>query len=277
MKGKMKGVLFTACLTLLALVVLSASFLMHQQGMENAGVILKLAPFDRISDEFSSAESGIRGILNAAGISVSVEGNTATISEPLPNPNAYAFDSNINDWEQFIEGSSRFLLDVNMSGLNETLPICISGARYYHYPVFGSNITRITNASGIANYSLNISVDISGSISMIWDKTEAGPNNFRIAASTDTGSASSEQNLDFSKSSRLSVSVLGPETYNITVAIGDASDPGFLSIENEYYLYTYITTGMTFSTIPLVYFPEQSINITGSQYNISRVSPIKIA
>jgi len=270
----MKGILFTACLTILALVVLTASFMFYQQGIEEQGTTARFALFDRIADEFSAAENGFREILEACEVNISVNGNTVTISEPLPNPNSDDFSVNIESWKTFVEDNSDFSTTVDLSGLGDELPIYFNGIRYYH-PSFGGNIIRITNASEVTAYSVSLQVNTDGNIDVTED-TEPGSNSFELSITTNTDSYYNSWSLDFSRGSDLDIIIENGDTYEISVTVGSVSDYGWLNIDNTGSVDMDITTAVTLSTKPAVMLSEQSINITESQYNISRVSSVKI-
>ncbi len=275
----MRGVLFTACLTILALVVLTASFLFHQQGMEEQGSMARLALFDRMADEFTAAEKGLREIINSSGISginISAEGFTVSITEPLPNPNSVQLEGNASNWKEFVENTSDFSLSVDISDINDKLSMYINGAEYVHWPSFGGNNIRVYGAGDVQGYSVLLQINEDGNI--IVDEpviTPPTPHFFNLSITTNTDSYSGDWNLRLDKGHNFGIEINNGQ-YEISITVGSGPDDHWLKIDNQNQADMIVTTSVTLDQEPTVMFFEQSINITESQYNISRVSSVGI-
>jgi hypothetical protein len=268
----MKGILFTACLTILALVVLTASFLFYQQSIKEQENTIRLAVFDRMVDEFVSTENGYKDILRFSNVSITIENNTVSFSEPIPYPHPEIFNNSMENWKAFVEANSDFDLILDITGM-EVLPFNINGARYYHHQDFGDNKIIIENGSSIIAYSIGLSTNISGTIDAQWNTFESGLNAFNITVETDTDSYSNITSLNFTKGSLLQIDITNGQTYNIDISIGKGVDPGYLRIDDTNQLPLNCTINITLDH-DIDMSSESGLNITDTFYNINRFSSL---
>lgn len=270
----MRGVLFTACLTILALVVLTTSFLFHQQGMEEQGSIARLALFDRMADEVAAVENGFKEILKTAGLEISIEGNVVSISEPMPNPNFDNFNDYEINWKDFVENNSDFSLTLEGDfTADPSLIIQPGGIEYTHTGALGGDTIEVWNTSSIIAYVIDITIDINEDVSTGWSPLHIGTDiNFTIYIHANNEIFISEL-IDSNQISTLVIHIPGKAP--IQVKVGKPAD---IRIGGAGEVNATVVTSMTINTtetLSIALF-EQSINITESQYNISRVSPVGI-
>lgn len=271
----MRGVLFTACLTILALVVLTTSFLFHQQGIEEQGSIGRLALFDRMADEFAAAENGFKEVLKIIGINISIEENVVNISEPLSNSNFDDFNDYAKNWRDFVEGNSDFSLTLE-GDFDEDLSLIIqpSGIEYTHGTALGGDTIEVLNTSSITAHVIDITIDINENVSTGWSPLHEGEDiNVTIYIHANNEIVINET-IDSDKESTLVIHI--PGEVPIQVKVGKDAD---LRIGSAGDVNATVVMSMTVNTTETLYITllEQSINITESQYNISRVSTVGIA
>lgn len=268
----MKGILFTACLTILALVVLTASFIFHLQGIKEQENVARLAVFDRMLDEFVSTENGYKNILKFSNVSITIENNTVSFSEPLPYPHPEIFNSSLENWKEFVEANSDFDLILDITGIG-ALPFNINGAKYYHHRDFGDNKIIIENASSVIAYSIKLTTNISGAITAQWTSHISGPNAFNITVETTNDSYFNATWLNFTRGSTLEIDITDGQHYDINIQIGKGSDYGYLSVVDDDLLPLNCTINVTLDyEIDMSSAP--GLNITDSLYNINRFSPL---
>ncbi len=273
----MKGMFFTLGITLMALVLLTLVVLVNHSVTESQPAVSEMVIFNRMQDEIEYTSRELISIVNLFNITVSVDGNTVSIQEDLPFPNVGRFQTNMQDWKTFTETNSNFNLDLDVTDISNTLPLVINDqVEYRHTNGLSGNKIEVGNASLVESYSIEILVQGDGNVTFGWNEIESGDQNFTLTVKTNNQTNSTSQSLDFSKGSELDVEIGGSE---INIGIGKGSDAGFLKVDNEDQLTLTLTTNITLNTAGdvKVSFPDSIINISSSQYNISRVTTARVA
>ncbi len=277
----MKGFLLGSALILLSLSVLGLAIVTTQADRQRNSDMLRLSVFDRIGDEFAATENGYRTIVSEF-INLTIKDGNVTFSDTLSDSSASNMANALNNFSNFVETNSGFSIRLNATGITNELPFTIqpSGILYNHPDGFGGKTIEVTNAQQVTGYSIAIMLNRTGATPVEWRK---GPYNDSagIAVSIVTGGLTGN---DFSfsgilsrtQTSKLRIKIPGEDMF---VNIGDNSEPGKLTIENEDedILVFVNTTIMTDSADAFVAFPVSSINITAEEYNISRVAPVRVS
>ncbi len=271
----MKGLLFSASVTILGLSLLAFVILISNSGYQDQGAVSRFVVFNRMQDEVEYVSRELVSIINIFNITVSVSGNTVSISEDNPFPNRNRFEILMDDWKSFTESNSDFSLIVDVDDIKSRLPLTINDqVQYTHTNGVSGNKITVENASLVANYSVFILVKAAGSVNFNWGSTNPGNQNFTLTVKTNTNQNTTSKNLDFSKGNDLEVSVGSSE---IEISVGKGSDTGFFKMDNTDQLPITLITNITLNTTGevKVTLPTGIINITSSLYNISRVATPK--
>ncbi|MBI2076076.1 MAG: hypothetical protein HYT72_02395 [Candidatus Aenigmarchaeota archaeon] len=272
---KMKGMFFSVIVLLLSLTLLGFTFLLFRSNFESSASVLRMGVTDRIIDEIKSYENGLHTILDKA-VNVRTTSNAVVFIEDLPNSNAKSFPENINSFKNFAEARSDFFLRLNIAP-NLGLRMMPSQAIYYHPRGFGNETIEVTNASTVARYSINITINRTGATPVSWNTTNEDPNGiaFDVTVGGLTGTDFTDsKNLSRTSASRLSIKVPGG---NIEIYIG-GSENSRLVINNTNSIVAFVKTSVFFSqSSNYVTLNDQSINITAGEYNISRIDAVRVA
>ena len=276
----MKGFLFGSALILLSLVVLGLSITMSAESARRNSDVLRLSVFDRIDDEIKATSNGYRDILNNF-IKISIRGNNVTFSETLKDTSASNFFTFASNFKTFVETNSSFKIKIDLTGITNKLPLRVKpvNALYDHPRDFGDNRLEITNAQQITGYNITIFLNKTGATPVEWDAGPVNdPNGMTINIKT---GALSGNDLTFSGTlSRTVVSelVIKFPGSNMIIEIGNEDVPGRLRITNNNPITALVNTTLTINATNLyVAFPDQSINITAGEYNISKVDAVRVA
>lgn len=275
----LKGILFGSGLILLSLALLSLSFLMFKTSVQSSMDTSRMAVIDRIKDEISSVENAYSVIL-ARYVNATARGNNISFLETLPEGASGGFFTEISRFETFARNNSDFVLEINMSpGTN--LPLSLPrGVIYTHERGFGGNTTGVQSASSVTSYTVNVTVNRTGAPDLFWLSISEVTNGvrFSIEAKGLTGTTRYDTRiLSKNSQSELIIDVPGT-TADPRIFVGNASDPGGLKIHNNGTdaLFLNITVEINATEALFVSFPQQTINITSGEYNISRTSAIRI-
>lgn len=274
-----KGVLFSAGLILLSLTLLSLSFLLFTTNMESSSDTARMAVADRINDEARSIENTYSDILSRH-VNVTINRNNVSFSETLPEGASSNFFTAISRFKTFAENNSEFPVDLTTYLLQNRMPLTVTptGITYTHENDFGGNETRIANASSVTSYTLNITMNKTGTINLRWItlNEDAGGTRFSVEAKGLTGTS----RYDSRVLSKTSVSELQLETGGTQpqIFVGSADDPGMLRVVNgnDDAMFLNITLAVNASKAVSVKFQKESINITSEEYNITMTSAISI-
>ncbi len=274
-----KGVLFSAGLILLSLTLLSLSFLLFTSGKESSSDTARMAVADRINDEARSIENAYSAILSRH-VNVAINGNNVSFSETLPEGASDDFFTSISRFETFATNNSEFSVALNTSLLQNRLTLAVipGGITYTHGNNFGGNETRIANASAVTSYTLNITMNRTGTINLRWItlNEDAGGVRFSVEVRGLTGTSKYASRI----LSRTSISELQLETGGTQpqIFIGNADDAGMLRVVNgnDDAMFLNITLSLSGNKAVSVEFQKESINITSEEYNITRTSAISI-
>lgn len=275
----LKGILFGSGLILLSLALLSVSFLMFKTSVQSSMDTSRMAVIDRIKDEISSVENAYSVIL-ARYVNATARGNNISFLETLPEGASGGFFTEISRFETFARNNSDFVLGLNLSpGTN--LPLSLpKGVIYTHERGFGGNMTGVQSASSVTSYIVNVTVNRTGAPDLSWLSISEAANGvrFSIEAKGLTGVTRYDTRiLSKNVQSVLLIDVPGT-TADPRIFVGNASDPGGLKIHNNGTdaLFLNVTVEINVTEALFVSFPQQTINITSEEYNISRTSAIRI-
>ena len=271
----MKGVFFTAGLLLLALAVLSASLLIYQSRHNQLSDLTRMIAYQTMGDEVTAISGGFKSITGSA-VAIQVNGNVVSFEEGLPNANAAAFSSAADFWKDFVWQNSGFDLTLNTTDAKTKLPLIIQPDRatYTHPNNLGGNSIAVTSASNVTGYVLDLTLPGGADAGASWTTLNAGSLGFTIYIHAQNQLTES-RTLNPALASTLAITQ-GANT--ITIQIGSPSDSGALLVSNPGGIGTTLRTSITLSTSDMLYvtLPEQSINIKESQYNISRLSALRV-
>ena len=276
----LKGILFGSGLILLSLALLSLSFLLFKTSVQSSTDISRMAVIDRIKDEISSVENGYSVIL-ARYVNATARGNNISFLETLPEGASGGFFTEISRFETFAQNNSDFAIVLNLSSLGTNLPLSLpKGVIYTHERGFGGNVTDVQSASAVVSYIVNVTVNRTGAPDLSWLSVNEVTNGvrFSIEAKGLTGTTRYDSRiLSKNAQSELIIDVPGT-TADPRIFVGNASDPSGLKIHNNGTdaLFLNITVGINTTEALFVSFPQQTINITSGEYNISRTSAIRI-
>ncbi len=135
--AKIKGMLFTLVLTILATIVLSFAIISFHNVEKSRIQMAELSSIDRLYNLDNSIQTGFSKIFhNKSGISVSINETTVTFEERLPNQNP-TFNNKITSYEDYIE-SNYENIEIDTSSLINELPLVIMP----HNITFSHNIQR---------------------------------------------------------------------------------------------------------------------------------------
>lgn len=276
----MKAILFSISVVILGLALLSTVILISRSGFQEQNIVSRVVVFNRMQDEIEYVSRELISIINIFNITVSVNGNTVSITEDNPFPNRERFEILMDNWKEFTESNSDFNLTVNVDDIKNTLPLKINDQVEYRHTngVSGVKIT-VENASLVANYTVLIIVKQNGNITFDWGSTNPGNQNFTLTVKTNDKINTTSKKLDFSKGNELDVNIktLAGGTKTIDIGIGKGTDTGFFKMDNQDKLNITLVTNITLNTGDVkVTLPDSIINITSSLYNISRVTTVKV-
>lgn len=275
----MKGFLFGSVLMLLSLGALALSVVVSDSQRDFDAA--KLSVFDRVDDELKAANNGYKGILGKF-VKIRAIGNNVTFSETLPDTSASDFFVFVGDFTAFVEANATFKIDVNLSSINDTLPLVIrpASAVYHHPDGFGDNILEVISASQVTGYNVTVLLNKTGSTPVEW---EQGPVNDPqgMAVYIQTGGLTGHDfvysgTLSRTQLSKLKLKVPGQDMF---IEIGNDTVPGRARVISD----NQTTTALVNTTVtvgmnsPFVTFPGSSINITAGEYNISRIAAVRVA
>ena len=277
----MKGFLFGSALILMSLVVLGLSITMSTESSKRNSDMLRLSIFDRIDDEIKATNNGYRDILNNF-IKISIQGNNATFSETLKDTSASNFFTFANNFKTFVEKNSSFNIKMDLTGVTNKLPLRIKPVNVlYDHPLdFGDKRIEVTNAQQITGYNITIFLNKTGATPVEWEEGPANDaNGLRVNIVTGglTGNDFSfSGTLSRTELSELRIKLPGADTI---IRIGNEDVPGRLRITNDNTATAVLvnTTITVNATNLYVAFPDQSINITAGEYNISKVDAVRVA
>ncbi len=276
----MKGIVLGAGLILLSLTLLSMVFVLSEADTKLSAELSRRHVFDRINDEIKATENGYAEILGKV-IQITKSNNTVTFNESLPNGDSAGFVANVNNFKVFAENHSKFKTIITLGAVTTDLPLTVRPAHvlYSHPRGFGNDRIEVTNAQKVLRYSIDILVNRTGANPVEWDEgpeVDANGVGFSIVVRGLTGTDFTySDNLSRTEKSRLEIKIPGADP---VIEIGGEDDTGMLRITNGNPAVLFVTTNMTMNTTELVsvHFPEKSINITASEYNISRVEAIRV-
>jgi len=277
----MKGFLFGSALILLGLVVLGLSVTMSAESVKRNADLLKLSVFDRLDDEIKATQNGYRELLSYF-IKIKVHGNNVTFSETLKDTSASDFFTFASNFKTFVEKNSSFDIKIDLTGITNKLPLRIKPIDIlYNHPLdFGDKRIEVTNVQNVVGYNITVLLNKTGATPVEWDE---GPvNDFTgLRVSIVTGGHTGNDftfsgNLSRTELSKLRIKVPGED---MTVEIGDVNVPGRLRITNDNTATAaFVNTTITVNATNLyVGFPDQTINITAEEYNISKIDLVRIA
>lgn len=274
---EMKGVFFSVIILLLSLTLMGFTFLLFEFGIESSSDTLRMGTAERINDEIKAAENGFQKIV-AKAVEITPAGKSVVFFESLPNGDANGLSGNINSFASFVSNKSSFDMKFNISLTDNTaLRIKPSETVYTHPNGFGNNTILITDASAVTRYSLNITLNRTGATPVSWNTTNEDPDGvgFDIIVGGLTGTDFMDsKNLSRSSASRLSVKVPGG---NLEIYVG-GTDNSRLLIDNTNSIVAFVKTGVFFNrSSNYVAFNDQSINITATEYSISRVAAVRVS
>lgn len=273
---KMKGVLFTAGLMLLALAVLSASFIVYQGRHSQLSDLTRMVAYQAIGDEVTAVSSGFSDIVSSV-IAVSVNGNMISFEEGLPNANAAAFSSAVDFWKGFAWQNSGFDLALNLTDANAKLPLAIQPdkATYTHPSGFGGSSIAVTSARNVTGYALDLTLPSGADASASWTTLNAGSGLAFTIHVHAQNQITESQTLNPALASTLAITQ-GANT--ITIQAGSPTDRGALLVSNPGGIGAVLRTGVMLSAGEMLHvtLPDQSINIKDNQYNISRLSALRV-
>lgn len=274
---KMKGMFFSVIVLLLSVTLLGFTFLLFRSNSEISASVLRMGVSDRVMDEIKSYENGFHTILDKA-VNVRTTSNAVVFTEDLPNSNANSFWENTNNFKNFVEARSDFLLRLNISLTpNLQLRMMPSNAIYYHPRGFGNETIAVTDATAVTRYSVNITINRTGATPVSWNTTNEDSSGvaFDVTVGGLTGTDFTDsKNLSRASASRLSIKVPGG---NIEIYVGGSENSG-LVINNTNSIVAFVKTSVFFNQgSNYVTFNAQSINITAGEYNISKVDAVRVA
>jgi|GEM_PF-1992784 len=276
----MRGFLFTIAMVSAAAVVMGLAFFVmqssHMEQIDTASLVM----FDRIRNDALWIENGFRDIVRAAGINVSVENRTITVSEPMPNTNAQNLTANLDNWKSFAEAKAGFQASLAVQDVKDYLALSFkpSLATYTHPNGPGGDTIRVDSNGQASNYSIDLDIDVSEEIDLSWSSIDDNPPNlgFRIRVHNTTDTIEDAQFLDTEGTSTLSVSM---DSGTITIDIGDAVNRGRLDISNPSSLNAMVETNITLSFInePEVTLPGDVVSLYSQAINATVSGPVRIA
>lgn len=276
-----KGFLFGSALILLSVVVLVLSITLSTQSAERNSDLSRLSVFDRIDDEVKATQNGYRELLSYF-IKIKVRDNNVTFSETLKDTSGSNFFTFANNFKTFVEQNASFKIKIDLSGITSKLPLKIlpAGVLYSHPLDFGSKRIEVTNAQQIVGYNITILLNKTGATPVEWEEGPVSdPQGLRVNISVGglTGN-------DFTFSGTLSRTELSEIRVkfpgaDLIIQIGNEDVPGRLRITNDNTDITALvnTTITVNSTNLYVAFPDQTINITAGEYNISKLDAVRVA
>jgi len=275
----MRGFLFTLSLVITALVIISLSIFVMESGRSEKADILSISMFDRIRNNMLWVENGFRGMVEAAGVDVTVKNYTVSITENLPNNNAANFSDNVDNWTAFATARADFPMSFSVSNVKNYLPLIMRPSQvvYTHPNNFGGNSIRVENAGSVTNYTIDISINTDEAFTLNWDTIDNNPADLDVQIKVRNSTTESTENhgLDPDSTSTLSISM---SSGTITINIGGL-DSGRLVINNPTPFDTTVTTNITLGNIknPMITFPGQVISLQSDIINASASSPGRIA
>ncbi|MFC2143499.1 hypothetical protein ACFLQN_03805 [Candidatus Aenigmatarchaeota archaeon] len=282
----MKGIFLGMSIILLSLVLLLISQITLENIIDEGESVSRFSVFDRITDEKRSIENGFKDILRANNVTIVSNSTFFSIKELSPNPQYLNFSNATGIWKNFTENNSDFDIKINITEINQFLPLRMNNIKYSHPKGFGYNKTEITNASIVDRYIVFLDLsDKNGAIKATWLQESAGSDRIIMFVKTGNETMVDSKLLDFSQQSlinitiqRIAVAATDVENNTIYVTIGNPSDDGYLSIENVYNIYLNSEINMSFppQVTNAVYLSEESINITSTHFNISSVVALRV-
>ena len=264
----MKGILFSIGLTMMGLIVLGAALSLAQGRTRENIDILKLSVYDRIYDESASIDNGYRSLVSNA-ITVTSSGNNVSFKEVLPNPYAADFQLDSARFVLFVRQFKDFEMKISVDEGNLPMFVLPAGILYNHTNGFGGNTISVSNAQAVKKYDITITLPASGSFN--WTSINTDPGGLEVHIRGEPGGYDGTSFLSTSATSVFRASSGGNDTL-LTFGPGKALDIASNSLTAE------ITTSMTIdTTAPLsVVLNDESINITASEYNITRIGPVRV-
>lgn len=277
----MKGFLFGVSLVTLSLVVLGLSITVYKTNSERNGDLVRLSVFDRLDDEFKATQNGYKIILSNF-IDIIVQGNNITFAETLQDTSASDFFTFADNFKTFVEKNSSFSTSIDLSGITNDLPLWVKPVNvlYNHPKNFGKDEIDVTNTGQVIGYNITILLNRTGATPVEW---VSGPENNTagLIVSIVTGGLTGNDfmfsgNLSRTKHSTLKIKIPGDDMF---IDIGDKDVLGMLSITNKNKnTVAFVNTTLWVNATNLyVTFPDQSINITASEYSISKLSTVRVA
>jgi hypothetical protein len=275
----MRGFLFTVALVSTALVITSLALFIMQSGQMERSNTVALAVFDRMRNDVLCIGSGFKDIVNAAGLNITVDNYTVSITEELPNPNEANYTANIDNWRDFAGNHSSFPVKVSVQGIRDNLPLAMRPSQviYDHPNGLGGDTISVHNTSQVVNYTIDLYVDTNEAFSFNWGTINDDPPGlgFHIFVSNNSVQEERMQQLDPDQTTTLTITTASGD---FTFDIGSSIDKGLLVISNPSDLNATLITNTTLSATknPTIMFPYEVISLVSTISNASTTSAVWI-
>ena len=267
----MKGVVFTILLTVMALSLLSLVLIFSNEKFVFSQEISRFGVYDRMDNEIKYIENGYRKIIGNV-INISVSGNNATITENIPY-DYLDFYENVDGFASFISNSSNFDVSLDNVSIKDMKMIIKPGNIVYdHIDGLGKNRLSISNTTSVMSYRLDMSISSRGSINISCD-CQSGSDKLIIFVTTMNESTIRNYDIDFNEESEIDILI---DNRRIDVDIGDEKGSLYMNNQNTLSMSFKIVIEIN-TTFPIIItLPEETINITSKDDNISRSSFLRV-
>jgi hypothetical protein len=263
-----KGVFISLGVLLLGLAVLSLSSVMRTSSYQVSDAADITAVNDRVGLITSSIGKGFRDTIDtSSGISISLNDNSVSFVERLPNSDSSHFESNMDDFKAFVEQDAHITL--NVEEIKDHLPLTImpQNITYYH-PSYGTkDVDVIPGELNFDGYIIDVEAE-DGITKCDFDTT-AGTFNVTFYARTANGTECFQTfQIDPDQTNTFEVVVVGGGKTTMEISNG-----GVFDLTRSSQVTLNVTVLVNASSIVL---PEDALALSFSDFGFSATRDVTI-
>ncbi len=289
----MKGILFTAMLATIALVVLTLATAYLVYNARTNAALDKTIVFYAMTEEYNTIERLVSDVLSLHNYTFDIEENNATVNyffPATPPPARNALSNNVSFLWRFLENISEFETTIDLSYLNGTgsTPGNIS-LRFYPENTtldsiggIGSNRLEVRKSRNVLAYDIFIDADVGGNMAedptTVKNVGTSWPVILTVNGRTNFGDQSGvfDETLEGDKNSTINITV--GDYYFIFNVSSLSGDNRTLTIQKygNFDANLRLTTSFNTSEMVEIVLDKESINMTVSQYYIRKSGNIRV-
>lgn len=280
-----KAMLFTVAFVILSLITFMIALLVFHSYQNTEIRFYEIGSMDRMYDLSSSIEQGLLEVFEvSSGMNVVVNESSSTmiIAEELPSSSAQNFKDDMADFQSFVESNFQEV-KLNLFDVSGDLPLIIYpyNVTYTHPDQYGQDrINIIPQELNFNSYEIYVYSEFDNVTGIDWGGPKSGDKYMSVTAEDSYGNYFFEESnkIDFTKNQLINI-LLESSGGNILIQL-DPNEDGKLRLESHSSVPVSINISIDFDPMeePIsISFPDDTINVTYTNLDISRIHTVKIA